>query len=159
MEFLHELLERCAKNDGGGRMNSDSALSLEAKAERLGDVVRFVDKELAAVACPGEIVNQIELAIEEIFLNISNYAYSGEAGTVTLLLHAITNEKQPTINITISDQGKPFNPLEHEDPDTTIPLEQRNIGGLGILLVKKMMTSVSYKYENGRNHLVLSKSW
>jgi anti-sigma regulatory factor (Ser/Thr protein kinase) len=134
-------------------------LSLEAKLGSLGEAINFIDEELSAISCPQEVVSQIELAVEEIFMNISSYAYNGEAGGVTLMVHSATGEKKPVVNITIIDHGKIFNPLNHEDPDVNIPLEDRDPGGLGIFFVKKMMTSIMYKYENGRNHIVLSKSW
>lgn len=97
----------------------------------------------------------LQLVVEEIVVNIVSYAYPvGKDGEVTIDVN-----KTPTaIEISFSDRGVPFNPLEKEDPDTTLSAEERPIGGLGIFLVKQMMDSVSYRYEDGRNILTTTKN-
>lgn len=99
------------------------------------------------------LVNQIDLAVEEIFVNIAHYAYSGKGGEaeVSCIL------SDGVITISFTDKGKPFNPLEKEDPDITLSAEERKIGGLGIFLTKKFMDKVWYAYEDGRNKLSFSK--
>ena len=99
------------------------------------------------------LVNQIDLAVEEIFVNIAHYAYSGKGGEaeVSCIL------SDGVITISFTDKGKPFNPLEKEDPDITLSAEERKIGGLGIFLTKKFMDKVWYVYEDGRNKLSFSK--
>lgn len=94
------------------------------------------------------------LVIEEIVVNVCNYAYpEGVEGHLDIELDATDS----IVTLTFTDSGTPFNPLEKEDPDTTLALEKRPIGGLGILLVKKMMDDVAYRYENGHNILTLTK--
>lgn len=94
------------------------------------------------------------LVIEEIVVNVVNYAYpEGVEGWLDVDI----SSKDGDISITFTDGGTPFNPLAKEDPDTTLPLDQRPIGGLGILLVKKMMDHVAYRHEEGRNILTLTK--
>lgn len=94
------------------------------------------------------------LVIEEIAVNVVNYAYpEGVEGFLDIDITATDD----LVTITFSDGGIPFNPLAKEDPDTTLSLEKRPIGGLGILLVKKMMDDVAYRYEDGRNILTLTK--
>ena len=95
----------------------------------------------------------IDLAVEEIFVNIAHYAYSGRGGEaeVSCIL------SDGVITISFTDKGKPFNPLEKEDPDITLSAEERKIGGLGIFLTKKFMDKVWYVYEDGRNKLSFSK--
>lgn len=97
----------------------------------------------------------LQLVVEEIVVNIVSYAYPvGKDGEVTIDVN-----KTPTaIEISFSDRGVPFNPLEREDPDTTLSAEERPIGGLGIFLVKQMMDSVSYRYEDGHNILTTTKN-
>lgn len=97
----------------------------------------------------------LQLVVEEIVVNIVSYAYPvGKDGEVTIDVN-----KTPTaIEISFSDRGVPFNPLEKEDPDTTLSAEERPIGGLGIFLVKQMMDSVSYRYEDGHNILTTTKN-
>lgn len=139
-------------------MTRDETLSIDAGCGHLDDAIRFVDDRLAEVSCPDEVVKQIELAVEELFMNVANYAYSGSSGKVTLFIQR-PNPAEKNVVIKMCDGGRPFNPLLLEDPDTDKPLEERDIGGLGIFLVKQMMNSVSYKYENGSNCVVMSKSW
>lgn len=102
-----------------------------------------------------ELRFKLRLSIEEAVENVVRYAYDGGIGW----LEAGTNLDQDTLVLTIElrDAGVPFNPLEMEDPDTLLPAEERNIGGLGIFLCKKMMDSISYRYENGNNVLTMSK--
>ena len=98
---------------------------------------------------------QVELAVEEIFVNIANYAYHPELGEAEVDVDA--GGDPPTVTIRFLDHGKPFNPLEREDVDVTAAAESRSIGGLGILLVKKSMDDVEYSYEDGKNILTIRK--
>lgn len=98
---------------------------------------------------------KIELSVEEAVDNVVNYAYEGgigwlEAGT------RLDNESL-ILTIELRDAGVPFNPLEREDPDITLPADQRSVGGLGIFLCKKLMDNISYRYEDGNNVLVMTK--
>ena len=97
------------------------------------------------------------MALEEIFINIAHYAYHpGQAGTATIRCCVGGDPLQVTIQFL--DNGKPFNPLAKEDTDITLSAEERGIGGLGILMVKKSMDAVDYAYENGSNVLTIKKS-
>ncbi|MBR3558957.1 MAG: ATP-binding protein [Bacteroidales bacterium] len=102
-----------------------------------------------------ELRFKLRLSIEEAVENVVRYAYDGGIGW----LEAGTNLDQDTLVLTIElrDAGVPFNPLEMEDPDTLLPAEERNIGGLGIFLCKKMMDSIRYRYEDGNNVLTMTK--
>ena len=102
-----------------------------------------------------ELRFKLRLSIEEAVENVVCYAYDGGIGW----LEAGTNLDQDTLVLTIElrDAGVPFNPLEMEDPDTLLPAEERNIGGLGIFLCKKMMDSIRYRYEDGNNVLTMTK--
>lgn len=96
----------------------------------------------------------LNLAVEEIVVNIVSYAYpEGTDGELDIEVHA----DEEAMTLTFADKGIPFNPLAKEDPDTTLGIEERPIGGLGIFLVKQMMDSVSYRYEEGRNVLIIKK--
>ena len=98
---------------------------------------------------------QMRLAVEEIFVNISSYAYHPEVGEAEIGVDI--DGDPPTVTIRFLDQGRPFNPLEKPDADITLSAQDREIGGLGILLVKKIMDQVDYVYENGRNILTIKK--
>ena len=114
-------------------------------------------KELTikALDCPYKAEMQIDLAIDELFGNIANYAYNPETGDATVRLEV---EEDPlSVIITFSDNGKPFNPLEAKEPDTTLSAEERQIGGLGIFIVKKYMDMIDYDYRDGQNILRIKK--
>lgn len=97
----------------------------------------------------------LHLVIEELVVNIVTYAYpAGVAGELYINVSA----DQSRISIEFIDRGKPFNPLEKEDPDVTLGIKERNIGGLGIFLVKQMMDDVAYRHEDGCNILTISKN-
>ena len=98
---------------------------------------------------------KIELSIEEAVENVVQYAYEGgigwlEAGTKL-------DDKSLVLTIELRDAGVPFNPLEKDDPDITLSADERPVGGLGIFLCKSMMDSISYRYEDGNNVLVMKK--
>ena len=98
---------------------------------------------------------KLRLSIEEAVENVVRYAYDGGIGW----LEAGTSLDQDSLVLTIElrDAGVPFNPLEKEDPDVTLSAEERNVGGLGIFLCKKMMDSIDYRYEDGNNVLTMTK--
>lgn len=131
-------------------------MSLPAKAENLQTVIDFVTAELESFACPLKARLQIELAVEEIFVNIAHYAYRPEVGEATVRCAV---DKEPLqVVIQFLDQGIPYNPLTKKAADTSLPAEEREIGGLGILLVKKSMDSIDYEYKDGKNILTIKKN-
>jgi len=102
-----------------------------------------------------ELRFKIGLSVEEAVENVVRYAYDGGIGW----LEAGTSLDNDSLNLTIElrDAGVPFNPLEKEDPDTTLSIQDRDIGGLGIFLCKKMMDNIYYRYEDGNNVLTMVK--
>ena len=99
---------------------------------------------------------KIRLSVEEAVENVVRYAYEGGIGW--LEIGTRLDQDNLLLTIELRDAGVPFNPLDKPDPDITLSAEERNIGGLGIFLSKKMMDSISYRYENGNNILTMSKS-
>ncbi|MDR1061886.1 MAG: ATP-binding protein [Clostridiales bacterium] len=98
----------------------------------------------------------VELAMEEIFINIASYAYAdGHEGAVTVRCEA--DQAAGRLTVTFIDGGAPYNPLERGDPDTDLALRERPIGGLGIFMAKRLMDAMDYRYENGENILALVK--
>ena len=126
-----------------------------AKIEALSDVLGFVDQTLESFACPMKVQTAVCVAIEEIFVNVAHYAYGDGEGDMTLGIGF--DEESRTITFRMSDQGTPFDPLQKPDPDVTLSAEDREIGGLGIFITKKTMSSVTYAYENGENVLTMTK--
>ena len=135
----------------GFRMDN---LQIAANQNNLYAVNEFVNAKLDEVECLPQTRMQIELAVEEIFIN--SYAYCPDEGPVTI---QVTVEEAPIrVILTFIDKGKPFDPLAKKDADVTLPPEEREIGGLGIFLVKKTMDSVEYEYKNGQNILTVVKN-
>ena len=95
---------------------------------------------------------KIRLSVEEIAANIVNYAYNNGNGFVEI---TTTLDEAGVLTISFKDAGVPFNPLEKEDPDITLSLDERPGGGLGIFICKKMMDSVSYVFEDGCNNFTM----
>ena len=130
-------------------------LTVDATDEKLAEVLAFVDAQLEAVDCPMKTKMQIDVAVEELFVNIAHYAYAPETGSATLRLQI--REDPKTAILTFIDHGVPYNPLEKPDPDVTLPAEERQIGGLGIYMVKKSMDEMHYEYLDGQNILTIAK--
>ena len=127
------------------------SITVEAKIENVDKVTEFVNEVLEEKECPLKVQMQLDVAIDEIFGNIAYYAY----GNATIQIEMEDNP--PKITLTFIDQGIPYNPLESKDPDITLDIEDREIGGLGIFLVKKTMDELSYEYVDGQNILTMKK--
>ena len=132
-------------------------LNIEALDKNLPQVLQFVDRLLELADCPVKTQMQIDLAVEEIFVNIADYAYAPATGSAVIRMEI--SENPGTAVITFFDRGIPYNPLEKRDPDLTLPAGERPVGGLGIFLTKKSMDEVAYRYQDGQNILTLIKRW
>lgn len=130
-------------------------ITLQATIENISKVTDFVDVFLDEYQCPFKSKMQIDIAIDELFGNIAHYAYGDQTGEVTVCVE--WNEAESSVTISFIDQGIPFNPLETEEPDITLSVEERKIGGLGIHMVKKNMDEIEYQYAEGQNRLKISK--
>ncbi len=130
-------------------------LHIEALPENLPWVTDFTEAFLSEAGCPMKAMMQIGVAMEEIYVNVASYAYQPDTGPV-LMREEITDGGS-RFTVTFIDGGRPYNPLEKEDPDVTLGAEERPIGGLGIYMTKKIMDEVHYAYEDGKNILRLSK--
>ena len=123
-------------------------------SDRSSEIVAFLMSSPDMPTDP-DLRFKIELSVEEAVDNVVQYAYEGgigwlEAGTSL-------DDKSLVLTIELRDAGVPFNPLEKDDPDITLSAKERPIGGLGIYLCKQMMDSISYRYEDGNNVLVMTK--
>ncbi len=127
----------------------------QALTDNLPDVLAFVDQQLEEVGCPMKIQMQIDVAVEEIFVNIAHYAYDN--GTGKAVVRVEIHDDPLCADITLIDNGVPFDPLAKADPDITLAANERKIGGLGIFMVKKSMDDVIYEYVNGHNMLTIKK--
>lgn len=110
-------------------------------------LMEFIEMNISATEMNNAILAEILTACEETLINIINYAYPSGPGPVKIAIE-ITNR---SISITFIDGGIQFNPLEQPDADISLSLEEREIGGLGIHMVKKLMDEVNYEFKNGKN--------
>ena len=133
--------------------NGERTLNLPATDENLNTVLNAVREEMEKADFSPKAVMQIEIAVEEIFVNICHYAYAPNTGNAEVKI-AFFEDK---LTITFTDSGKPYNPMEKPDPDITLSAEERNIGGLGIYMVKNLADDCSYQYKDGKNILKLEK--
>jgi anti-sigma regulatory factor (Ser/Thr protein kinase) len=129
--------------------------TFSAKIEMLSEVISFVEETLEIYECSMKALMAICVAIEEVFVNVANYAYVDGVGDITISIGF--DEESRTVTFRISDKGVPFNPLNKPDPDTTLSIEEREIGGLGIYITKKTMDVVNYAFENEENILTMIK--
>lgn len=135
----------------------DPSITIQnATLQDITNVTEFVEDTLAKIHCDMKSIIQINVAIDELFSNIVRYGYPKEPGPVTVKV--VEKQSPHAVCIRFEDEGIPYNPLTKEDPDTTLSVENRQIGGLGIYMVKKTMDSMKYKYENGKNILTISKT-
>lgn len=130
-------------------------LKINATVENIEKVTAFVDEQLESVNCPMKAQMQIDIAIDELFSNIAYYAYNPEVGPATVKVEVTENPL--SVVITFIDNGVPYDPLAKADPDVTKSADEREIGGLGIFMVKKSMDEISYEYKNGQNILKIRK--
>ena len=149
-----ELLELLEKTDT--LLFSPEELELEADVRNLPEVQGFIEEKLEAAGCPMKIQLQINIAVEEIFVNISEYAYTPDKGKAIVRVEIPAGKDEA--RITFTDWGIPYDPVAREDPDVTLPAEEREIGGLGIFMTKKAMDDVVYERKDGKNILTLKKN-
>ena len=128
-------------------------ITVDAKIENLQQVQSFIDTELEAAGCSMKAQMQIDIAVEELFVNIANYAYAPGSGSAVIGVDV----KEGVAEITFADSGIPYDPLKREDPDVLLSAEDREIGGLGIFMVKKTMDDMFYEYRDGQNLLTIRK--
>ena len=131
-------------------------ITLAATVENIETVTEFVNAQLELLDCPIKAQMQIDIAIDELFGNIAHYAYNTEVGSATVRVEV--SEAPLAVIITFIDNGVPYDPLGRDDPDITLSAEEREIGGLGIYMVKKSMDEITYEYKDGQNILKIKKN-
>ena len=130
-------------------------LNIEAKTDNLISVLEFIDAELERAGCNTTTQLQIDIAVEELFVNVSNYSYYPDTGDISISIRIVGDPAMA--EITFVDSGMQYNPLAKEDPDIGLSAEERPIGGLGIYMVKKSMDYMTYEYKDGHNILTIMK--
>ncbi len=125
----------------------------KADKKELDNLFEYSSKLLGILGFNNRDIIMINTALEEVFVNVCQYAYEG-TGTVEV---SLSNDRTKVIFV-FKDSGKPFNPLLKSDPNITATSEEREVGGLGIFMVKKIMDNVFYEYKDGFNCLTLEKN-
>lgn len=131
-------------------------LNISATVENIPVVTAFVDEQLEALNCPLKAQMQIDIAIDELFGNIAQYAYNPDIGSATVRVEV--SEDPLAVIITFINGGIPYDPLKADDPDITLSAEDRPLGGLGIYMVKKSMDAIIYEHRDGKNILSIKKT-
>ena len=135
-------------------------LVVDAETEELDKVLDFISGYLSEMGCRMAMEMKVSVACEEIFVNIAHYAYKKIdpelKGKAWIALSQ--DETGDTVQIVFRDKGIPYDPLKKEDPDVSLSAEEREIGGLGIYMVKKSMDEVRYERDGDENVLLLLKN-
>ncbi len=132
------------------------SLTLEAKSAFLGAITEFVRTGAQEAGLSESRAGELELMIEELYMNACRHAYPDGAPGMVSVTYSIQTPGE--LKLEMADQGVEFNPLAADAPDTMLDLEHRPVGGLGILIVKALATSITYRRECGWNRLTLSIS-
>ena len=132
------------------------ALVVEADVNNLFEVQMFIDEQLEEAGCSMPAQIAIDVAVEELFVNIASYAYGEEIGVA--VVQVSVHEDPLSVEITFMDNGEQYDPLAKPDPDTTLSVDERKKGGLGIFMVKNSMDDINYEYKDGKNILTIKKN-
>ncbi len=134
----------------------EKLLKLPAIHDKYDEMFNFIKTSLGEFGFEGELVNKVALASEEILVNIINYAYPESSGDLSI--ECRKNDNKQGVTVIFTDRGISFDPLAKLDPDITKPVEEREIGGLGIFMVKKLMDNVKYERIDDKNILTIRKN-
>lgn len=137
-------------------MPTTQSLTLPAKTESLGAVTRFVRDGAREADLPQSRMDELDLLVEEIFMNIARHSYPEGADGVVSVMYTVSAPGE--LAVEFGDQGIEFNPLAVRPPDLALDLDHRRAGGLGVFLVKEFADSLSYRRERGWNRLTFGIS-
>ncbi len=132
-------------------------LTVAALDKNLPVVNDFIHSSIESYSPSQEVLLALDLAVEELFVNVAHYAYAPDTGDISVTC-SVSAGQQPVLSVSFSDSGVPYNPLLRPDPDLTQKLEDRRIGGMGIYLTKKYMDGIAYTYIKGRNIVTITKA-
>ena len=130
-------------------------ITVQAVSGNCEKVIEFVNECLDELGCTQKARLQLDIAVDEVFGNITRYAYAPGTGDATIRAEA--SKGGAAVTLTFIDSGIPYNPLEHPDPDVGLSAKERDIGGLGIYMVKKITDELEYEHTQGKNILRITK--
>lgn len=162
MDALHANIVQWLKEDwpvdgGSDDLWASNVLIIPAVISNLEVVMDFVRSELEKRDCPIFVQMKVDIAVEELFVNVCNYAYANQDEPGEVRIDYICGPN--TIAVQLSDQGVPFNPLTREDPTRPTSVKDAKIGGLGIFMTKKSVDRFSYRHDGESNIVMFSKQW
>ena len=131
-------------------------ITLPATTENIEVATDFINEILESVDCPIRTQMQLDIALDELMSNVARYAYAPQTGDITVSVE-IADEPRRAV-LTLTDNGVPYDPLQKEDPDVTLSAEERQIGGLGIFIVKNAMDEMRYCYKDNQNIVTIIKN-
>ena len=136
-------------------------LEVLAQIDCLTDVNDFLHAELDRRLCPHRVQNQLDIAVEELFVNVCHYAYpdATDENPGTVRIQRTYSSEPPSIVVDIIDRGIPYNPLAKPDAVTPDNIEDVPIGGLGILMAKRCVDEMRYEWTDGCNVVTIVKKW
>lgn len=134
-------------------------LEVEATKQSLMELTELFEMVLQEHGCPAKMQMQFDIAFEELFVNIVNYAYQDGKGNVRVSYEIEKDGVQRSLNISLEDCGTPYNPLSKADPDITLSAKERKVGGLGVFMAKKFLDSIRYEWKEGHNRISFEKKW
>lgn len=137
--------------------NHAERLQIDALTENTDKVRAFIESYLEKTDCPPDVMMKIDLAVEELFVNVAHYAYGEDSGMAAIFIEVPENERKVTV--TVEDGGIRFDPFGRPEVKTASSAKDQPIGGLGIHIVKKMMDKVSYEFKENRNIVTIEKAW
>jgi len=136
-------------------MKNEMNIILKNKFSELKKMSDEVDSFVKTNSLDDEVKHDIKLVLDEIITNIISYAFDDDNEHEISVKIYIDNNK---LSINIEDDGRPFDPLEYPQPDTSKPLEERDIGGLGVFFVRELMDEIEYERKEKKNILTITKS-
>ena len=134
-------------------MAEEQVLRIPAEIGRMNEVLDFVGSLADAHGATPQVRTQLRMAMEELYVNVAHYAYPSGSGWAEIR----GSVEDGVATLMIIDGGTPFDPLAKPDPDITLPGEERDVGGLGIFIVKSMMDEMEYAHRDGCNQTTLRK--
>lgn len=130
-----------------------AAADFQPKIEHLPKMLEFICLSAKKMGVPPSEIKKVELSCEEAIVNVIHYAYENSHGKIEVLCEGSKNQ----FSIHIIDEGKPFDPVTKElDIKKDEPIENRQIGGLGIYLIRELMDEVVYQRDDEKNHLTMT---
>ncbi|MBU5305701.1 ATP-binding protein [Eubacterium callanderi] len=129
--------------------------NVTATSSGLQTLLSFTETWLSKTGISPEKQYDILIIVEELTVNIVNYAYDEIPGKITLSLELL--DDGAILRLNLSDTGRPFNPLDYDDPKLSESIEERPVGGLGIFIIKSLADKLKYEYNNKQNQIIIEK--